>query len=189
MGNEKTDKRTALMQAALELFAEFGFNGSSTAQIAKRAGVASGTLFFHFNSKDELILELVETIRSKVEKRLAEAFNTDLPVRTRFLQTFSMLLHYALENPQEFKLLELYHFSPYCKRVDGLCDKDNLLRALLIQAKEQGLVKDAPLLFLEAVAFGPITSLAKEHANHDTPISDDIVRMTVEACWDGLKKS
>ncbi len=38
--NKVTDKRSALLQAALELFAEHGFNGSSTALIAKQAGVA-----------------------------------------------------------------------------------------------------------------------------------------------------
>ena len=58
----KEDKRCALLQAALELFAEQGFNSSPTALIAKRAGVASGTLFFHFKSKEELIHELFREI-------------------------------------------------------------------------------------------------------------------------------
>ena len=54
-----TDKRDKILQAALELFAEQGFRGTSTAQIAKHAGVATGTLFHHFESKEALYLELL----------------------------------------------------------------------------------------------------------------------------------
>jgi len=40
-----------IFQSALELFASQGIQATSTAQISKRAGVASGTLFVHFKSK------------------------------------------------------------------------------------------------------------------------------------------
>ena len=59
---KKQSKRQALLEAALELFAEHGLTRASTAQIAKRAGVASGTLFFHFNSKEELIHALFDQV-------------------------------------------------------------------------------------------------------------------------------
>ena len=187
--SSKEEKRAALLQAALELFTEQGFHGASTAQIARHAGVASGTLFFHFKSKEELIHELFEEIRLKIDQRIQKSFDVEIPVRERFLLTFSILLHYFLENPREFKLVEQYHFSPFSKQEDSRCVADNPLRVLLLQAREQALIKDAPLLFLEAVAFGPIISLAKEHAIHGTPVDAEIVRLTTEACWDGLKKS
>jgi AcrR family transcriptional regulator len=188
MSLKKAEKHTALMQAALELFAEQGFHGSSTAQIAKRAGVASGTLFFYFNSKEALIHELFREILAKIEQRVLESFHAEVPVKERFLQTFSNLLRYFLENPQEFKFVEQYHFSPFSKQDDRADGESNPLRDILIQARQQKLIKDAPLLFLEAVAFGPIASLAKEHANHGTPVDEELVRLTIEACWDGLKR-
>lgn len=185
---EKSAKRSALLQAALELFAAQGFNGSSTALIAKRAGVASGTLFFHFTSKDALICALFHEIRAKIEKNLMECLHAEVPTRERFLQTFSKLLRYFLENPQEFKFVEQYHYSPLNKAGDQANCEENVLRKMLLEARQQKLIKDAPLLFLEAVAFGPIVSLAKEHANHGTPVDDKIIRLTIEACWDGLKR-
>ena len=44
-----------IYQSALDLFASQGIQSTSTAKISKKAGVASGTLFVHFKSKQELI--------------------------------------------------------------------------------------------------------------------------------------
>jgi AcrR family transcriptional regulator len=49
------EKKQQIMNAALKLFVENGFHGTSTAEIAKTAGVATGTLFHHFKTKQELI--------------------------------------------------------------------------------------------------------------------------------------
>lgn len=52
---EKT--RAALRTAAVSLFAEHGYDGTTTAQVAGRAGVSEMTLFRHFPSKDALLLD------------------------------------------------------------------------------------------------------------------------------------
>ena len=53
-----------IFQSALDLFASQGIQATSTAQISKKAGVASGTLFVHFKSKQELI----DTIYISIKK-------------------------------------------------------------------------------------------------------------------------
>jgi AcrR family transcriptional regulator len=50
--NEKEQK---ILDTSLVLFVEKGFHGTSTAEIAKTAGVATGTLFHYFKTKEELI--------------------------------------------------------------------------------------------------------------------------------------
>ncbi|MDD2501941.1 MAG: helix-turn-helix domain containing protein, partial [Geobacter sp.] len=52
---ESTDKRIAVIQATIELVAEYGFHGSPMSRVAKRAGVAAGTIYHYFESKDALI--------------------------------------------------------------------------------------------------------------------------------------
>ncbi len=54
MKKQVTDKRTTIMKAALKLFTERGFHGTSTAQISREAGVATGTLFNYFPTKEDL---------------------------------------------------------------------------------------------------------------------------------------
>lgn len=183
----KKEKRAALLQAALELFAERGFNNSSTALIAKRAGVASGTLFFHFKSKETLIHELFAVVQARIEENFLENVQMEMPMRARFLHVFSKLFRYLLENPKEFLFVEQYCFSPLSSREDSRSEKNGHLEKLLLEAREQQYIKDAPLLALESIAFGPIAVLSREHATRGTPITDEVIQLTVEACWDALK--
>ncbi|NJL51603.1 MAG: TetR/AcrR family transcriptional regulator [Hydrococcus sp. SU_1_0] len=52
------DTRTKILQAALQLFAKRGYEGTTTKDLAKSAGVAEGTLFRHFTSKKAILIEV-----------------------------------------------------------------------------------------------------------------------------------
>jgi AcrR family transcriptional regulator len=70
-------RKDAIVKAAARLFAVKGFNETSTAEVAKEAGVAQGTLFYHFKTKEGILLEafheIMETYISSLETVLAEA--------------------------------------------------------------------------------------------------------------------
>ena len=69
------EKQRAILAAALAVFAERGIASTPTSAISKGAGVAEGTLFTYFGTKDELINELYKTLKLE----LAEALLKDLP--------------------------------------------------------------------------------------------------------------
>ena len=54
-----SDKQRKILEAAIDTFSEKGYAASSTSEIAKKAGVAEGTIFRHFNTKKELLLAIV----------------------------------------------------------------------------------------------------------------------------------
>jgi AcrR family transcriptional regulator len=56
---EMTDKQRRVLDAAMEVFAERGYAGASTAEIAKRAGVAEGTVFKTYKTKKDLLLGII----------------------------------------------------------------------------------------------------------------------------------
>src|SRR5690625_7662540 len=51
-----------ILAAATELFAEKGFAATSTSEIARKAGVAEGTIFRHYKTKKELLLSIVNPL-------------------------------------------------------------------------------------------------------------------------------
>ncbi len=53
--------RDEILEAAAELFAEFGYAGTSTRAIAERVGVRQASLYHHFSGKDEILLDLLQT--------------------------------------------------------------------------------------------------------------------------------
>ena len=67
------EKRTAILQAAVHEIAEVGL-GAPTAKIARRAGVAAGTLFTYFANKEELLNQLYLELKGEVYTRLNANF-------------------------------------------------------------------------------------------------------------------
>ncbi|WP_096270824.1 TetR/AcrR family transcriptional regulator [Paucisalibacillus globulus] len=61
-----TEKQKGILAAATELFAEKGFAATSTSEIAKKAGVAEGTIFRHYKSKKDLLLTIVSPTMMRV---------------------------------------------------------------------------------------------------------------------------
>lgn len=57
-----TSKQIKILEAAIELIAEKGYSATSTSEIAKRAGVAEGTIFRHYRTKKDLLLSIVNPV-------------------------------------------------------------------------------------------------------------------------------
>ena len=58
-GEKMTDKQSRILKAAVEVFAEKGYSGAATSEIAQRAGVAEGTIFRHYRTKKDLLYSIV----------------------------------------------------------------------------------------------------------------------------------
>ena len=99
------DKRNAILDAATRLFAECGLAAASTSEISKRAGVAEGTLFTYFRTKDDLINSLYREIKLE----LADAMMSDFPrkknVRTRLRHAWDRYENWGIANPKQRKVL------------------------------------------------------------------------------------
>src|SRR3954447_3057988 len=62
---ELTDKQKNIIEAATEIFAEKGYAATSTSEIAKKAGVAEGTIFRHYKTKKDLLLGIIAPFLAK----------------------------------------------------------------------------------------------------------------------------
>jgi AcrR family transcriptional regulator len=70
-----SDKQAKILEAAIEMFAEKGYAATSTSEIAKRAGVAEGTIFRHYKTKKDLLLAIITpTVTKVVAPFLAKEF-------------------------------------------------------------------------------------------------------------------
>jgi len=92
--------RQRLLAATLELLSEGGYAATSVAAITERAGVAAGTLYRHFDSKEELFVELFREVCSREIAAMREAaadFENPLEQLDAALATFASR---ALEHPR-----------------------------------------------------------------------------------------
>lgn len=69
-----SEKQQAVLTACLDLFSEQGFENTSTADIAKRAGVAEGTVYKHFKTKTDILTAILKPMTDTVVPEIAAEF-------------------------------------------------------------------------------------------------------------------
>lgn len=188
---EQGDKREAVMQAALELVAEHGFHGAPMALIAERAGVAAGTIYRFFDSKDTLIREIKASLEGLIQAAATEGYPAGRPVRERFMHIERRVIGYFIASPLQFRFLEQYHYSPYgrdSRREKSFGKRKNLIEDLLEEGLGERIVKDLPLPVLCALAFGPVIEVCRDHILEFVTLDERLIERTAEACWDAIRR-
>lgn len=104
-------KQKQVLKACLDLFAAKGFEATTTADIAERAGVSQGTVYKRFKTKEQLLQAVVQPLFSQTIPRAAQEFSEDLnhfkyDSLAEFLKpTLKNRLTFASENKQILKIL------------------------------------------------------------------------------------
>lgn len=100
-----TEKQRKIIISAIESFAEKGYSATSTSEIAKKAGVAEGTIFRHYKTKKDLLLAIVAPVMAKF---VAPFFIKDLKkVLNHDYEYFEDFLKAMLENRRDFLIKNL----------------------------------------------------------------------------------
>lgn len=77
MKNTESDKRTLIINSALQIFSQLGYHEAKMDQIAKEAGVGKGTLYLYFSNKEELMREMLKDVISKYSHYVREKMNQE----------------------------------------------------------------------------------------------------------------
>jgi TetR/AcrR family transcriptional regulator, fatty acid metabolism regulator protein len=86
------DKRERILDAAVRVFAKKGFYATRVSEVAKAAGVADGTIYLYFRSKDEILVSLFE---DRVERLLA-FLHTELPASSTASEKLQRIIELQL---------------------------------------------------------------------------------------------
>jgi TetR/AcrR family fatty acid metabolism transcriptional regulator len=138
---ERGDKRERIMSSAMRVFAQKGFYGAKVSDIADDAGVADGTIYLYFKSKDDLLICLFEEQMARVQVELTRAMDgaeraTDK--LRRFIRAYLELVadnrHAAevitIELRQSAKFMKEYknpRFAEFLKTLAGVVDEGQRL--------------------------------------------------------------
>ena len=98
------DKQKAILDAALRIFAERGIGGAPTSAISREAGIAEGSLFTYFKTKDELLNELYLALRAEFSRHLPDFPHGQSPqIRLRYI--WDKYLDLGAAHPEQLKVL------------------------------------------------------------------------------------
>ena len=141
---EKPSKADLVQEAAKAVFAEKGFNKSTTIEIANRAGVAEGTIYEHYKNKQDLLFSIPRQKFQSYRKQMEAALRSEDPL----IQLRQMMWNHFLIFASDSRFLLVYFndvklnkqfyttesYPQYLRYLDPLYD-------ILEQGKQKGLFK------------------------------------------------
>ena len=146
------ERRDAILAAALDEFAAQGFAATRLDDVAKRAGVAKGTIYLYFADKETLFQELIRAELSPVVGGVIHASHADIPIRQfadQLIEVFvrgvfgtrrkDVIRLVIAEGTRFPKLAEFYYREVIAPVMEAV-------RALLRRAVERGELKDDTLV-------------------------------------------
>jgi AcrR family transcriptional regulator len=178
-------KVEAIFEATLKLVQKSGFNGLKMADVAKAAGMATGTLYIYFKNKDVLINELFLALkRSKTSRMMLGASPQD-----SFEETFRKLwfnyFDISMAEPQRMLFIEQFaHTSFLTKKTKQLGDQ--LLEPLIAFLEEgirKKIIRKLPVEILLSQLMGPIYEMVKVHQEKQAPITPAQKQCMFEMAW------
>lgn len=98
-------RRHQLLEVALERFAASGYHETSMEEIAEAAGVTKPVLYQHFHSKQELYLELLQTVGQKLLDEVASRAAAETNPYQRVLAGFRAYFHFVCDETSAFQLV------------------------------------------------------------------------------------
>jgi len=107
------DNKAKILNAALKLFIKEGFHGTSTAKIAKNAGVSNGTLFYYFRRKEDLISELYMTLKEDYKNYLLKHMGQYKTSKSKIKQLWYSCVQWYLKNQDSIIFFTMFLNSPY----------------------------------------------------------------------------
>ncbi|MFC4403401.1 TetR/AcrR family transcriptional regulator [Gracilibacillus xinjiangensis] len=92
----KQNTKELLLEVALELFATKGYHATKVSDIVKQAGVAQGTFYWYFTSKEEIGLEIIEKGKKKLLKVVRKGYRKEVGNVSDMLQSSKRLMQNLL---------------------------------------------------------------------------------------------
>jgi AcrR family transcriptional regulator len=175
------NRAEAVRHALIRLVARDGFHGTSMAAIAKEAGVATGTAYVHYASKDDLVLATYLEVKQALGEAALAGVDPGASSREQFGQLWTGVLHHLEADPDRARFLAQADSSPYAqiaheKAISAL--DDPLMSSPVVASLLQQMVS-LPAEVLFDLAVGPIIRLTAIQRSVD----ESMVEPLIEACW------
>jgi AcrR family transcriptional regulator len=177
---------SGILDAALELFAERGYHGTSVPSVMARAGVGGGSLYRLFESKEALVNAVFREAKGRLERALRDGVEANQPPRSLFDELWARLTAFARAEPLRFRFLELQDHAPYLDGESRQLELAVLAPMLLavMDFQRRGVLRvdvEAPVIM--AFVWGAFVGLVKSERLGYVKLGPPAFDAARDACW------
>lgn len=187
----RDDKKTQqIFQSALGLVKEKGLAGITMCEIAKEAGLATGTLYIYFTSKEELINTLFSECRKASAESYFRNYDAAQPFKKGFTVVWMNILQFRIKNFEEVVFMDQCYHSPFINECTMKLTKQMVqpLFKLIERGKEENTFKDVDTFSLLTFMIGAIHEGVKNAHYSRKPLCKSAITDMFAMCWDGMKR-
>ena len=189
---ETKNKKALILDSALTLFVTQGIDATSTASIAKHAGVVNGTLFHHFPSKEALVLSLYTQIKQDFALQITPFIPDPKKLTQQARKVWDQAIDWAIMNAdkQQFCLLVTqYQQLSTTIKTQVLTEEFGYLPLLIKYGQEHNLIEHYPLNLMVDNAHSQFICASQYLANNPAFINDITHRDAIfDMFWHAIAK-
>ncbi len=178
-------KIEAIFEATLRLVHASGFNGLKMADVARAAGLATGTLYIYFKNKDVLINELFLSLKRSKTSRMMQGVNTAGSYEETFRQLWFNYFELSIAEPERMLFIEQFAHTSYLTKKTKT-QGDQLLEPLVAFMEEgirKKIIRKLPAEILLSQLMGPIYEVVKVQQETKMTISPAQKQSLFEMAW------
>lgn len=182
------DKRSAILDAALELFVERGFHGTAVPLIAERAKVGAGTIYRYFANKEALVNELYREWKSAISTFVLRDFPAKATPREQFAHAWKQMCTFVDAHPRVYAFLELHHHAAYLDDESRAVEKRvvDFAGSVIMAGQAKGLVRPGEPVMLMSLLHGAFVGLVRFRREGRISWTPEALEIAEQACWDLL---
>lgn len=184
-----TNKRKDILQAALLLFTERGFDATTVPMIADNAKVGAGTIYRYFENKEVLLNCLFQECVQRFFNTIKQGFPESGPVRQQFHHFFYQMVYFA-KIDREVLLFIDSHLNPRLLNEESqkmFNEFTDFLRNFILKGQEQGIIYPLPPDVLIPIFYGAIIKLIETTRAGVIVETDELFAGVEECCWNAIR--
>lgn len=185
MTGAPVDRAAAVRAALRTLVARDGFHGASMSAVAQQAGVATGTAYTHYASKDELVLAAYRESKARLGTAAVADVDVELPEAAIFRTLWLGAYRHLRAHPEEARFLLQVDHSPYSGAAHAavIADGDPLV-ALASMPRFAARLLALPQEVLYELGLAPAVRLAATEVDLSAHQLDEVAA----ACWRAVSR-
>ena len=185
----QTDKREAILSAALALFVERGFFGTAVPEIADRAGVGAGTIYRYFDSKEALVNAVYREHKLAFGRLALDDFPVTAPTREQFRTLWMRMARFATDHPSSFVFLELHHHASYLDAESREVEQRmaQLFNHVVVAAQARGELKAGDPGVLIGLLRGAFVGMIRSCVSEARPLGEADWKFAEQCMWEAIR--
>ncbi|MEM8908543.1 MAG: TetR/AcrR family transcriptional regulator [Bacteroidota bacterium] len=178
-------KKEKVLDTTLRLIAAQGIQGTPMSQISRESGVATGTIYHHFKSKEAILNEIYLQKKVDFERIIEASLNPSKRVKTQFADVWTGLFQYYTNDPLIFTFTQQVSstpiITPESRKAGELYFRK--IYAFFKHGIQAGHFLDMDVHLLTRMVHGNIHTLAELSINGSLEVSEDVLNEAIAFSW------